>query len=202
MGFRGVVLMLALAACLVLPASCQGPKNIPVEQPFSDDSLSGEGINSDVKSAFQDESIFKIREDTGMSPGVPDEDVRTPQAVIIALGMVPVAGSWNLILTDTSTKYLHLNLIQSDDAVIGNGELMDERGTVQVFAGGTVMGDRLALYVIPAGASSLYRLALQILPGSMKGSYVYSGQGFAVPGMASGSIAPPMGTFPQAAQGA
>jgi hypothetical protein len=202
MGFRSVVLVLALAACLALPASCQGPKNIPAEQTFLDDSLSGEGIISDVKSAFHEEGIFKIREDTGMSPGVPDEGVRTPQAVIIALGTLPVSGSWNLILTDTSTKYLHLNLLQSDDAVMGGGELVDERGAVQVYAGGTVMGDRLALYVIPAGASSLYRLALQILPGSMGGSYVYSEQGFMLPGSASGSIAPSMGTFPQAAQGA
>lgn len=199
MGLRSVVLMLALAACLTLPAGCQGPKNIETEQPSIDESLSGEGIISDVKTAFQNDSIFTIRKDTGMSPGVPEEGVRTEPAVIIALGTLPVAGSWNLILTDTSTRYLHLNLAQSDDAVIGGGELTDERGAVQVYAGGTVMGDRLALYIIPPGASSLYRLALQIFPGSMKGSYVYSGQGFAVPGSASGSIASPTGTFPQPA---
>jgi hypothetical protein len=205
MGFRSVVLVLALAACLALPASCKAPENIPAEQPNSGDSLSGEGIISDVRSAFQNEDIFNISKETGMSPGVPDKGVRTPplppQAVIIALGTVPVAGSWNLILTDASTKYLHLNLVQSDDAVMGGGELTDERGTAQVSAGGTVMGDRLALYVIPDGTSSLYRLELQILHGSMKGNYVYSGQGFTMPGMASGSIALSMGTFPQAAQG-
>jgi hypothetical protein len=197
MGLRSVVFVLALAVCFTLQAGCQGPKNTEKEQPLIDESLSGEGIISDVKTAFQKESIFTIREDTGMSPGVPEEGVRTEPVVIIALGTVPVAGSWNLSLWDTSTRYLHLNLIQSDDAVVGGGELTDERGAVQVYAGGTVMGDGLALYVIPAGASSLYRLALRIIPGSMKGSYVYSGQGFAVPGLASGSMAPTTGTFPQ-----
>jgi len=202
MGFRSVVLALAVAACLALTASCQESNSSPEGEPFSQDDLSGNGIISDVKTAFQDEDIFKIREDTGMSPGVPDKGVRTPQTVIIGLGTMPVAGSWNLILSDSSTKQLHLSLIQSDDAVMGGGELMEEGGAVQVYAGGTVMGDRLALYVIPAGAYGLYRLALQILPGSMRGSYVYSGQGFALPGTASGSIAAPMITFPQAAQGA
>jgi hypothetical protein len=202
MGFRSVVLALALAACLALPAGCQGSKNLPEGEPFSQDDLSGKGIISDVKSAFQDEDIFMTREDTGMSPGVPDKGVRTPQAVIIGLSTMPVAGSWNLILSESSTKQLHLSLIQSDDAVMGVGELMEGGGAVQVYAGGTVMGDRLALYVIPAGAYGLYRMAMQILPGSMRGSYVYSGQGFAVPGMASGSMAASLSTLPQAAQGA
>jgi hypothetical protein len=199
MGFKSVVLMLALAACLTLPAGCQGPKNIETEQPSIDESPSGERIISDVKSAIQNESIFTIREDTGMSPGIPEEGVRTKPAVIIALGTLPVAGNWNLILADTSTRYLHLNLAQSDDAVMGVGELVDERGAVQVYAGGTVMGDRLALYIIPAGASSLYRLSLQIAPGSMRGNYLYSEQGIVLPGSASGSIALPTGTFSQPA---
>jgi hypothetical protein len=199
MGFRSVVLALALAACLAIPASCQGSNGMPEGEPFSKDDLSGDGIISDVKSAFHDEDIFKIREDTGMSPGVPEKGVRTPQTMIIGLGTMPVAGSWNIILSDSSPKQLHLSLIQSDDAVMGGGELMDVGGAVQVYAGGTVIGDRLALYVIPAGAYGLYRLALQVLPGSMQGSYVYSGQGFAVPGTASGSMAASMSTLPQAA---
>jgi hypothetical protein len=196
MGFRSVVLALALAACLAFSASSQAPKNTP-DQPFSDDGLSGSGIVSDVKSAFHDESIFKIREDTGMSPGVPDKGVRTPQAVVVALGTVPIAGSWNLILTDASAKDLHLNLIQSDDAVIGSGELTSAGEAVQVYAGGSIMGDRLLLYVIPAEASSLYRLALQVLPGSMRGSYVYSAPGLTVPGIASGTMASSLGALQQ-----
>jgi len=199
MGFKSVMISLALALCLVTVAFGQGPKNQIVEPSFPEETMSGSEIYNEARSgvytspgdselSFRNESLFVIRKDTGMSPNAVAKGVRTPVKVIKGLGGSPAAGSWSFTLTDFVTRYLKLNLYQTGDAVFGSGELVENGVSVQVTAGGTVLGDQLALFVTPLGSANLFRLSLTIQPGSMDGDYIYTGQGVTQPGVAFGSL--------------
>jgi hypothetical protein len=200
MGFNSVVLALALVICLSLTAFAQGPKNEIVEPTFPTEEMSGseiydevqEGVYGDSNLSFRNESLFIIRKDTGMTPGITEKGVRTPVRIIKGLGIAPAAGSWSFTLADTATRYLKLNLYQTADAVFGSGELLDNGLVTQVNAGGTVMGDRLSLYVTPMGSQNLYRFSLIIKPGSMDGEYIFTAPGITQPGVAFGSLLSPL----------
>ncbi|MCX6669451.1 MAG: hypothetical protein NTV25_06565 [Methanothrix sp.] len=194
MGFRSVVIALALVGCLNATVFAEGSKNQIVEPQSPGEEMSGSVI-SDL--SFRNESLFLIRADTGMSPNVPAKGVRTPVAAIQGLGIAPAAGSWSFTLTDTATRYLSLDLYQTVDAVFGSGELMDRGTTAQVTAGGTVLGDRLSLYVTPIGTQNLYRFSLTIKPGSMDGDYIFTAPGITQPGVAFGSLVAPQGAAGQ-----
>ncbi len=203
MGLKCVVLAMALIGSLAATASAQGPKNQIVEPQFPGDEMSGAEIYSEVSEgahdglgdgnlSFRNESLFLIRKDTGMSPHVPDQGVRTTVKVVLGLGIAPAAGSWSFTLSDTSTRYLRLDLLQTGDAVSGSGELRDAGTSARVTAGGTVLGDRLALFVTPVGGQSLYRFSLVMKPGLMSGDYIFTAPGVTQPGVAFASlIAPP-----------
>jgi hypothetical protein len=202
MRFNSVVLALALIVCLSMMASAQGPKNQIVEPTFSGEEMSGseiynevqKGVYGDHNLSFRNESLFTIRKDTGMTPGVTDNGVRTPVMIIKGLGIAPAAGSWSFTLADTATRYLKLNLYQTADAVFGSGELLDSGLVTQVTAGGTVLGDRLSLYVTPLGSQNLYRFSLTIKPGSMDGEFIFTAPGITQPGVAFGSLLSPLET--------
>ena len=211
MGFKCVVLALALVGCLAVSANALGPKNEIVEPPFPGDDMSGaeiyqeieEGVYAnagDASLSFRNQSLFIVREDTGMSPHVPGEDVRTPVKIVRGLGPAPAAGSWSFVLRDTATKYLRLNVFQTGDAVFGYGDLKDNDISSKVTVGGTQWGDRLALYVTPEGSQNLYRLDLVINRGSMSGDYLYTYPGRIQPGVAFGSLVSPVVAVPQTQQ--
>ncbi len=188
MSFKMLLLAIAVIGCFSIPAICQSPSS---EQLFPEVTSDSPKL-SDVRSAFQDKSLFVIRSDTGMSPGVPEPGVRYPPVGnVVAVRPYPIAGSWSLTLTDIVTKYMNLNLYQSEDSVFGNGELMDNGMTTQLTAGGTIVGDRLALYVMPVGTQNLYRMSLTLRPGSMDGSYIFSSPGVTQPGVAFGNLVSP-----------
>jgi hypothetical protein len=203
MVFKTLLLAIVVIGWFSIPAICQSPSSEPT---FSTEDMSGSKIFSDVRSSFQDESLFVIRSDTGMSPGVPESSIRYPPVNIIAMRPYPIAGSWSLTLTDIVTKYMNLNLYQSEDSVFGNGGLIDGGMTTQLTAGGTIVGDRLALYVIPVGTQNLYRMSLTLRPGSMDGSYILSSPGVTQPGVAFGNLVSPQQALyqqnPQAFQSA
>ncbi len=206
MGFKVVFVILALIGCLASGALA-GPKNQIVDPQFPGENMSGSEIHQEVGKgvytnpddaglSFRNESLFTIRKDTGMSPGVPTRGVRTPVQIIKG-GPLPVGGSWSLTITDIATRNLRLNLFQANDAVFGNGELLENGVPTQVTAGGTVLGDRVALFVMPSGSQNLYRFSLTLKPGgSLSGDYVYTAPGITQPGVAFGQLAAPAGAVP------
>ncbi len=214
MGYKSVVLVMALIGCLALPAVGViplGPKNVE-DSNFPKEGMSGneiytevrEGVMTDVENesvlSFRNESLFWTRADTGTSLPVA-KGVRTPVTVIRGLGPAPSAGIWSFTLTDTGTKYLNLNLQQFGDAISGTGELIVNGIRTPVTVGGTVLADRLSMYVMPEGSQSIYRFSLIIKPGSMDGNYVLSGAGIEQPGVAFGSyVAPQSATTAQQSQ--
>jgi len=212
MGFKYVVIALAFVACLCMTTFAQGPKNEIVEPEFPGEDMSGNQIYQEVRDvgpyddpgdsalSFRNESLFIIREDTGMSPHVPGKDVRTPVVVIKGLGVAPAAGSWAFTLSDQDKSYLKIDLYQTADAVFGSGELADNGVVTAVTAGGSVLGDRLALFVIPAGSQNMYRFSLTIKPGSMAGEYIFNAPGITQPGVAFGSLLSPLGSAAPATQ--
>jgi hypothetical protein len=200
MGFKSMVIALAITWCVFMTAFAQGPKNQIVETAFPTDTMSGSEIENEVGSgvytenndsslSFRNESLFIIRKDTGMSASATDKGVRTPVKVIKSAASVQ--GAWSLTMKDIITRYLKLNLNQNGDAVYGSGELINNGVTTQVTAGGTVLGDQMALFVTSAGSQDLYRLSLTITPGSMNGDYIYTALGINQPGVAFGSLIAP-----------
>jgi hypothetical protein len=210
MGFKSVVLALALFICLAVPALAViplGPKNF--EPTFPTANMSGNEILNEVRGgvytdandselSFLNESLFYVRKDTGMRPGIPEKGVRTPS--IAGLGVAPAAGVWAFTLTDTGTRYLTLTLSQFGDAVSGTGELNVNGVKTPVTVGGTVLGDRLAMYAIPTGSQGVYRFSLLIRPGSMDGNYIFSAQGIEQPGVVFGNLVAPQTISPVVSQ--
>lgn len=204
MGFKCVIIALAIASCLCIAASAQGPKNIEVDPTFPGANMSGSQIYQEVRSgtfddlndselSFRNESLFTIRKDTGMSPHAAATGVRTP---VVVVGVPAVAGSWALTLNDVERSYLKLDLYQSGDAVFGSGELGENGFVTPVTVGGSVLGDRLALFVIPNGSQNMYRFSLTVQPGSMNGEYLFTAQGVNQPGVAFGSLISPQSINP------
>lgn len=213
MGFRNVVLVIALIMCLAVSAFAEiplGPKNI-VNQKFPTDSMSGSEITQEVQEgaphtadqdvlSFKNESIFITSKSTGMSPNSVAKGVRAP---IIVAPIAPIAGTWSLKLTDINTKYMMLTLSQSEDAIFGYGDLTMDGSTIRVNVGGTIIGNKLTMYVMPAGTSALFRLSLTWTPGLMNGNYIYSAPGINQPGVVFGNaVSPTTVQPPQVQQGA
>ena len=188
MGFRSVILVLALILCFVNPAFSQVAKNYTAEPSSPIQVLLGKQIATDVREVFKNESLITARHDAGMRLGVSRSVARKPQVNIVPQGPAPAAGNWSLNLTDGRPKHMSLNLCQSEDAVFGYGNLTDNDTIEQLTAGGTVMGDRLAMYIIPVSSQNLYRMWLTLRSGSVKGSYILSSPGFLQYGSAIGTL--------------
>ncbi len=197
MRFINVVLVMAMIACLAMPALAEmplGPKNT-VTAKFPNENMSGYQITNEVTTgnptvnnndlSFRNESIFITSKSTGMSPNAVAKGVRIPP--LAAGQLAPVAGAWSLVLSDAATRSMRLTLFQSEDAVYGYGDLTIDGTTSQVSVGGTVIGNVLTLYVIPVGTSNLYRLSLTWNPGRLSGNYIYNAPGITQPGVVFGN---------------
>jgi len=193
MGFKFVVMVLALVVCLSAAAMGVDPVNAVPE--FPPEEMSGsvireevrEGIYSaadDASLSFRNESLFYTDRHTGMSPNA---------VTRVPVRYAAIAGNWSFTLTGAATSYLTLNLYQNQDAVWGYGVMTQSGAMAQVTAAGTILGDRVALFVIPVASQSLYRMSLTITPGSMNGSFIYTAPGVTQPGVAFGRLlsAPP-----------
>lgn len=199
MGFKCVVIALALVVCLSSMTFGQGPKD-NIVKPFPGENMSGSEIYREVQGgvytdandsalSFRNESLFLINKYTGMSPNAVGKGVRTPVNIYWnGMSFAPVAGNWSLTLTSVDRSYLRLGLYQNADAVSGSGVLTSNGFNTPVTAGGTVLGDRLALFVTPVGTQNLYRFSLTITPGSLNGDYVFTAPGITQPGVAFGSL--------------
>jgi len=188
MGFKFVIMGLALVACLSAAALGSNPVNIVPE--FPTEEMSGSVIREEVTKgiyssaddpslSFRNESLFYTERQTGMSPGA---------VTRVPIRYAPIAGNWSFTLTGAATSYLTLNLYQSQDAVWGYGVLMENGAMAQVTAAGTILGDRLALFVTPVISQSLYRLSLTISPGSLNGNFIYTAPGVTQPGVVFGRL--------------
>jgi len=82
-----------------------------------------------------------------------------------------IAGEWILELRDSKTRQLGLTLVQSEDAIYGEGTINDGSGTLPVLASGSIQGDSLQMDVVSSGTLSLYRFALKWSGGTLSGNY-------------------------------
>lgn len=188
MGFKFVVMVLALVACLSAVALGADPVNAVPE--FPPEEMSGSVIKEEVTEgvygpaddpslSFRNESLFYTDRQTGMSPGA---------VTRVPVRYAPIAGNWSFTLTGAATSYLTLNLYQVQDAVSGYGVMTQDGAMAQVTAAGSILGDRVALFVTPVASQSLYRLSLTISPGSLNGNFIYTAPGVTQPGIASGKL--------------
>jgi hypothetical protein len=140
-----------------------------------------------VFSSVAQEDIFKVNNQTGMTPGVASSDSGVRTASVGSLANI--AGGWTLTLNGAGTKSLKLTLYQNNDAVFGSGDITIMGNTTPVSAGGSLKGSGLMLYVIPSGEPGLYKIDMIVGPGSMNGSYVFSSQSATQqPGSATGRL--------------
>ena len=98
-----------------------------------------------------------------------------------------MAGNWSFELRDNKTRQLALNLIQSEDAVFGEGSVNDGGDTLQASASGSVEGDKMNLDVTSSGIINLYRLSLTMNGNTLSGDYrAFSADGQPWKGIAHG----------------
>ncbi len=98
-------------------------------------------------------------------------------------------GTLSLVLQDSATRYLTLDLLQKGDMIMGQGN-MTSGGSVQgVAASGLMTGGQLSLTVTPTGGSDLYKLELTPEGNTIKGSYsAQSADGATWSGTAAGIL--------------
>jgi hypothetical protein len=174
MRLKSVTLVLVASLCLAL-------------QGIAVDTYNTSPIADDIKESFQNEDLFKISTDTGMSPNA-TENLSKTSGVIVLGGSAFIGGYWSFDLRDITSSTMKLNLSQYQDAVFGAGDITMGSSIIPVTVGGTIQANKLNLYVVPEGSQSLYRLSLTVTPASMNGSYLLTSPGVTQPGIAIGRL--------------
>ena len=82
-----------------------------------------------------------------------------------------------------------LTLYQSENTVLGTGNMNDGGDTQKVLASGVISADKLRLDVISSGIVNLYRLSLNLSGSSASGEYkAFSTKGETWIGTAEGTL--------------
>jgi hypothetical protein len=82
-----------------------------------------------------------------------------------------VAGNWSFRLRDSKNRDLALKLLQSGNAISGNGIINDGEDTQKVTASGSIQGDNLNLNASSSGNINLYQMVLSTNGNSASGKY-------------------------------
>jgi hypothetical protein len=82
-----------------------------------------------------------------------------------------VAGNWSLRLSDSKNRFIAIRLFQSENTVLGTGNMNDGGDTLKVLASGSISTDKLNLDVISSGVVNLYRFSLNLSSLSASGEY-------------------------------
>jgi hypothetical protein len=100
-----------------------------------------------------------------------------------------VAGNWSFRLRDSRNRFMALTLYQSENTVLGTGNMNDGGDTSKVLASGVISADKLHLDVISSGIVNLYRLSLNLSGSSASGEYkAFSTKGETWIGTAEGML--------------
>jgi hypothetical protein len=100
-----------------------------------------------------------------------------------------VAGNWSIRLRDSKNRFMALMLYQSENTVLGTGNMNDGGDTLKVLASGVISADKLRLDVISSGIVNLYRLSLNLSGNSASGEYkAFSTKGETWIGTAEGML--------------
>jgi len=100
-----------------------------------------------------------------------------------------VAGNWSFRLRDSKNRFMAITLFQSENTVLGTGNINDGGDTLKVLASGLISADKLRLDVISSGIVNLYRLSLNLSGSSASGEYkAFSTKGETWIGSAEGML--------------
>jgi hypothetical protein len=100
-----------------------------------------------------------------------------------------VAGNWSLRLRDSKNRFMALSLYQSENTILGTGNINDGGDTLKVLASGLISADKFNLDVISTGIVNLYRLHLNLSGSSASGEYkAFSTKGETWMGTAEGML--------------
>jgi hypothetical protein len=153
-----------------MPGKLSGNETNPVEARSS--------VNTDESLAFQTESTVSSGQAKAASSPEP--------TVLPAAG---VAGNWSFRLRDSKNRFMAITLFQSENTVLGTGNINDGSDTLKVLASGLISADKLHLDVISSGIVNLYRLSLNLSGSSASGEYkAFSTKGETWIGSAEGML--------------
>jgi len=97
---------------------------------------------------------------------------QTPSSqAVTGMQATSVAGNWSFRLRDSKNRDLALKLLQSGNAISGNGIINDGEDTQKVTASGSIQGDNLNLNASSSGNINLYQMVLSTNGNSASGKY-------------------------------
>lgn len=101
-----------------------------------------------------------------------------------------LAGNWSFRLKDDKNRFVAVRLYQSENTLLGAGNMNDGGDTLKVLASGLISADKLYLDVISSGTVNLYRLSLNLSGSSASGEYrAFTTNGEAWMGTTEGTLA-------------
>lgn len=110
--------------------------------------------------------------------------------ILPASSAFSLAGNWSFQLKDSKNRFISLRLFQSENTLLGAGNMNDGGDTLKVLASGLTSADKLYLDVISSGVVNLYRFSLNLSSRSASGEYrAFSTSGERWMGTAEGTLA-------------
>jgi hypothetical protein len=101
-----------------------------------------------------------------------------------------LAGNWSFRLKDNKNRFVAVRFYQTENTLLGSGNMNDGGDTLKVLASGLISEDKLYLDVISSGTVNLYRFSLNLSGSSASGEYrAFSTSGEAWTGTADGTLA-------------
>jgi hypothetical protein len=89
----------------------------------------------------------------------------------VASSQTSLSGTWSMDLVDTTLRHLVLNMQQSGDALMGDGNITEDNGAKGVTAQGSVSGGNINLTLSTVDGSEIYRLELLESGTTIRGGY-------------------------------
>jgi hypothetical protein len=95
-----------------------------------------------------------------------------PQGAIVGTPTgANLTGTMSLNLIDGITRQIYLDIIQSEDLLLGYGNITSGTGIQRVTAAGSLMTNGMTLYILPVDVPEVYRLNIVGLGASLSGKY-------------------------------
>ncbi len=154
-------------------------------------------ISANTGEALAFQTAGSVSSDQSEAASSPETAISTPVKPATSQEISPIlspasslAGNWSFRLRDSKNRFMALTIFQSENTVIGTGNMNDGGDTQKVLASGSISADKLRLDVISSGVVNLYRLKLNLSGNSASGEYeAFSTKGETWIGTAEGMLA-------------
>jgi hypothetical protein len=128
------------------------------------------GNNSSSRAATSSQTSIQEQNLTIVTQSVVANAIPSTAATSTQARPTSFAGVWTFEIAAGKPIYANITLVQSEDAVFGKGEIMDENNTQTAVASGSIKGNLLNLDLVSPDDLRLYRLSMTVSGNSAAGN--------------------------------